>query len=206
MFDSHSSTPELPSSVSVVDDDPDVRSFLAALISTIGVTVNTYASADEFLSSNAVNDCHCLIVDLRLKGMSGLQLQRALVDRGTPTPILFISGHAEVAPAVEAMRNGAIDFIEKPFGAQLMLDKVQLALAKARQLHVEKRHAASIEARFALLTQREKAIVSLVIAGKSSKAIAEQLRLSVRTVENHRARIMEKLHVSSTVDLVRLLV
>lgn len=87
-----------------------------------------------------------------------------------------------------------------------MLDKVQLALAKARQLHVEKRHAASIEARFALLTQREKAIVSLVIAGKSSKAIAEQLRLSVRTVENHRARIMEKLHVSSTVDLVRLLV
>ena len=191
--------------VYVVDDDPGVLSMLQAVIDTISVEVRTFGSASEFFASYRAGMAEeCLVCDVRMPGMGGLDLQKQLARRDAILPIIFISGYAEVGTAVEAMRDGAFDFLEKPFSPQLLLDKIQRALARSKALSAERKHRESIEARRALLTPREQVIVGHVVEGQSSREIADRLGMSYRTVENHRARILEKLHVSSTVELVKL--
>jgi FixJ family two-component response regulator len=136
--------------------------------------------------------------------IGGLEVQRQLLCKGTTLPIIFVSGYAEISSAVEALKLGAFDFLEKPVNGALLVEKVQAALVKSRELHAQRMGQATREARLALLTDKERQVCKLVVAGQSSREIAETLDLSARTVENHRARIMEKLHISSTVDLVKL--
>ena len=190
--------------VYVVDDDPTILKMLKALISTIGVDVNTYASAKEFLASYQATPCECLVCDVRMPDIDGMELQRHLKTMGLAPPTIFLSGFAEVSIAVEAMRHGAFDFLEKPFSAHALLGKIQAALESSRVLHASWLERQSRQARLELLTERERGVIRLVVDGKSSREISELLDISVRTVENHRTRIMEKLHVDTTVDLVKL--
>lgn len=190
--------------VYVVDDDDSVLRMLAALIDTIGVEVRGFQSASDFLASYRPGLSECLICDVRMPGIGGLEVQRRLNDIGATLPIIFLTGYAEVGAAVEAMRAGAFDFLQKPYSSQALLDKVQQALERSRELSARRREQVTIAARIALLTPKERQVVEQVVAGKSSREIGDALGISVRTVENHRARIMEKLHVHSTVDLVRL--
>lgn len=193
-----------PCTVWVVDDDPSVLRMLAALVDTIGVCARPYPSAEAFFAAYRPDPCECLICDMRMPGMGGLDVQRRLKERGAELPIIFLTGYAEVSAAVEAMKAGAVDFVEKPFGAQVLLDKIQKALARSREVQAQRRLREAREARVGLLTPKERAVVRGVVDGKSSRDISAELGISVRTVENHRARIMEKLHVRSTVELVRL--
>ena len=190
--------------VFVVDDDPAMRNSLRWLIESIGLTVKTAASADEFLRSYDPEAPGCLVLDMRMPGMSGLDLQSELAARRIGLPILIITGFAEVPLAVRAMKAGAFDFIEKPFSDQTLLDRIRKAIdadAEARRTRDERR---AVKARFAQLSPRERLIMEGVIAGNSNKMIADELALSIKTVEVHRSRVMEKTKAASLVDLIRL--
>jgi FixJ family two-component response regulator len=195
---------EQESTVYLVDDDKAVLKMLQALVSTIGVNVQPFASAKDFLAAYQPRPCECLVCDLRMPDIDGMGLQQRLVAMAATPPIIFLTGYAEVNIAVEAMKNGAFDFLEKPFSAQALLGKILSALELSRTRHASWRERQAVQARIDLLTQRERSVVKHVVDGKSSREISELLGLSVRTVENHRSRIMEKLHVESTVDLVKL--
>ena len=190
--------------VYVVDDDTSVLDLLQALIETIGVEVQAFRGASDFLAAYHPGPCECLVCDLRMPDIDGLELQRRLQESGSTLPIIFLTGYAEVDVAVEAMRRGALDFLQKPFGAHAILAKIQSGLELSRLRHAQWREMESRKARESLLTPKERSIVRLVVDAKSSREISEQLAVSVRTVENHRTRIMEKLHVDSTVELVKL--
>lgn len=192
--------------VYIVDDDDIILWTLKEVVQSIGVRVLTYTSAKEFLTNYSPSPCECLISDVRMPEISGLQIQRLLSSTGTPPPIIFITSHSEVSAAVEAMKAGAFDFVEKPVNGHVLIEKVQAALAHSRTLHDERLSQSSRQARMDLLTPKEREIVELVIQGKSSREIASALDISVRTVENHRARIMDKLHIASAVELVKLFV
>lgn len=194
----------LPNVVYLLDDDHSVLTMLCGLVETIGVESRPFSSAQAFLAGYSPSPCECLVSDVRMPDMGGLELQRTLVSRGATLPIIFITGYAEVGAAVEAMKNGAFDFIEKPFGAQDLIDKVQRALVRSSELNLAKRRQSATQARLDLLTPKEREVVDLVVKGRSSREISATLGISVRTVENHRAHIMEKLHVGSTVELVKL--
>lgn len=190
--------------VYLVDDDPAVLRLLQTMVATIGVEVQAYASARDFLVAYRPMPCECLVCDLRMPDVDGMELQKRLNARGAALPIIFLTGFAEVSIAVEAMRHGAFDFLEKPFSAQSLLGKIQAALDLSRVQYGKWLERQAVEARVALLTPRERNVIRYVVDGKSSREISEQLGISVRTVENHRTRILEKLHVDSTVDLVKL--
>jgi FixJ family two-component response regulator len=191
--------------VFLIDDDPYILELHAALLRSIRLNVHCFASPTAFLDSNVSLDRGCILSDVRMPVMGGLQLQAELVSRGIDTPIIFITGHADVATAVEAMRRGAFDYVEKPVHGQHLLDRVNAALAVSVERHDERLQRQTREARLSLLTVQERKIAQWVVQGLSSREIAQLASLSVRTVENHRARLMEKLHVSSVVELVRLL-
>lgn len=197
-----SSKPE--GAVYLVDDDPAILRMLQALVASIGVGTQAFSSARDFLAAYRPLPCACLLCDVRMPDIDGLELQRQLLTRDAPPPIIFLTGFAEVGMAVEAMKRGAFDFIEKPFSAQQLLGKIQLALERSRVQYTEWAAKQAIEARLALLTPRERSVVACVKSGKSSRETAELLNISSRTVENHRTRIMQKLHVESTVELVNL--
>ncbi len=190
--------------VYVVDDDPTVLRMLEAMIATLGVEVRAFASAREFLDEYHPAPLECLVCDLRMPDIDGVELQKRLKAIGAPLPMIFLTGFAEVSVAVEAMRQGALDFLEKPFSAQALLAKITAGLASSESQHTRWREDQARQARTALLSPRELTIARLVVAARSSREIADLLHLSVRTVENHRTRIMEKLHVESTVELVKL--
>ena len=190
--------------VFVVDDDPAMRESLRWLIESIGLTVQTHATAKEFLDRYDPASVGCLVLDVRMPGLSGLDLQDELAARGTVLPIIMITGYAEVPMAVRAMKAGAIDFIEKPFSDQDLLDRVRLAIDLSQQVRAANSERAEIFARVAKLTPREREVCDRVIAGMSNKVIAQDLGLSTKTVEVHRARLMEKLQASTLADLVRL--
>lgn len=194
----------LRSRVYLVDDDVSVLKMLRHLVETIDVDVQAYTSPDEFLSAYKPGGEECLVTDLRMPGMSGMELQRRMCERNPHLPIIFISGHGDVPVAVEAMQRGAYDFLQKPFSMQTLLERIQSALARSREALNRQREQETRQARLTLLTGKEREIVTLVTDGLSSREIAEKLDISVRTVENHRARLMEKLHVSSVVELVKL--
>lgn len=189
----------------LIDDDTLALWTLQELLQGIGAEFRSFASAAEFLSAYRPSPCECLITDLRMPEIGGLEVQRQLLARGAVLPIIFISAYSEVSSAVAAIKRGAFDFLEKPVQGGALREKVQAALARSRQLHLERLERETREARLALLTEREREVVELVSIGKSSREIAEVLSLSSRTVENHRARAMEKLHVSTSIELVRAL-
>jgi len=194
------STPE--PLVHVVDDEPAIRESLAMLLRSVGLQSRAYGSAQEFLESWRAGGAECLVCDVRMPGMSGLELQEALKARNSQVPVVLITGHGDVAMAVRAMKAGASDFIEKPFNDQVLLDAVNRALARARDGQGDGR--AEIEARIESLTPREREVMLLVVEGRPNKVVATRLGLSTRTVEVHRAKVMEKLQARSLAELVRM--
>ena len=197
-------TRERPATVFVVDDDEAVRSSLRLLLKSRGIPAVTHGSAAEFLANYDPEQPGCIILDVRMPGMSGLELQDELNRRGAIIPVIFITGHGDVPMAVEAMQHGAVDFLQKPFSDQDLTDRIQRALAtdlRNRELLGEKER---IRARLAALTRREMQVLRLVTLGKSNKVIAGDLGVSQRTVEIHRAHLMEKMEASSLAHLVRL--
>ena len=189
-------------SVFVVDDDEAARESLAWLLTSVGYSVVCYPSANAFLE-NYDGRAGCLILDVRMPGMSGLNLQQELQKHNWPLSSILVTGHGDVPMAVAAMRAGALDFLQKPFNNQSLLDRTEEALSRARAL----RHAASakseIETRFGRLTCREREVAWLVFAGKPNKVIADNLSLSCKTVEAHRASMMAKMQTHSVADLVQ---
>lgn len=200
------STKEPLSTVYLVDDDETVLRLLQAMVASIGVDAHAFSSAKDFLGTYRPTPCECLVCDIRMPDLDGLELQKRLKARNATLPIIFLTGFAEVSVAVEAMKHGAFDFIEKPFSAQALLSKIQSALDNSRIRYQQWQEAQAIKARMDLLTPRERSVINHVLAGSSSREISGLLGISVRTVENHRTRIMEKLHVGSIVDLVKLFV
>jgi len=194
----------LPSTVFVVDDDDAVRNSLRLLLKSVGLPVVLHASAQEFLAAYQDTQPGCLVLDIRMPGMSGLELQRHLSLRGSVIPVIFITGHGDVPMAVEAMQHGAFDFLQKPFRDQDLIDRVQRAfekdLADRRALGEVER----IRERLESLTAREREVLALVTSGKPNKVIAAELDVSPRTVEIHRARVMEKMEAPSLAALVRM--
>lgn len=190
--------------VYLVDDDPAVLKLLQAMVASINVEARAFSSATDFLSAYRSTPCECLVCDVRMPNIDGIELQRKLQAIDATVPIIFLTGFAEVSLAVEAMKHGAFDFIEKPFSVHALLSKIQSALESSKGRYNQWLAHQAINARMELLTPRERDVISHVVAGKSSRATSESLGISVRTVENHRTRIMEKLHVESTVDLVKL--
>lgn len=188
----------------IVDDDEAVRLSLAALLESEGFVTRCFASARAFLDFVRAESVGCLVSDVRMPGLSGLDLQRALLDRGLAFPIVFMTGHADVPMAVEALKAGAADFIEKPFPNQVMIDSLRLALTRMRPLQQSRRDLAGLSARRQRLTEREAEVMDLVVQGRSNKEIAKILGISPRTVDVHRGQVMAKMMAQSLPDLVRI--
>jgi len=189
--------------VYVVDDDEAVRDSLTLLLKAVGLASRTFSSAAEFLNHYDPEQHGCLVADIRMPGMSGLDLQDELNRGGAQIPLIFITGHGDVPMAVDAMKSGALDFIEKPFRDQDLLDRVQQALAWDKERRIENLKTLAIRERLATLTPRETEVMECVVQGQANKVIAMDLGVSQRTVEIHRARVMEKMAVRSVAKLVR---
>jgi two-component system, LuxR family, response regulator FixJ len=190
--------------VHVIDDDSEVLKSLAELLQSIGLRVRTYASAEEFLESYDPSSSGCLLVDVCLPGMSGLELQQQLAARNWYIPWVVLTAHANVPMAVEAMSNGACGFLEKPYRSHELLGQIRKAIAHDRDTRVAKTRCRELLARFKNLSPRETQVMVLVTAGEPNKQIARQLGISERTVEVHRAKVMKKLSVATLVELINL--
>jgi FixJ family two-component response regulator len=194
-----------PGTVFVVDDDQAVRESLALLVQSVGIEAETFASAQAFLDAYRPDQRGCLITDIRMPGMSGLELQEQLCRDGVRIPVIVLTGHGDVPAAVRALKGGAVDFVEKPFNPQALLDLVQQAIARDEEIRELADQEAVVAERMALLTPREHEVMTLVIAGKANKVIAIELVISERTVELHRGRIMKKMQARSLAELMRML-
>ena len=188
----------------VVDDDAAVRDALKLLLRSVGQAVETFSSGQEFVDAYSEDRPGCLVLDIRMPGMSGLELQQKLNERHSILPIIFITGHGDVPMAVEAMQAGAVDFIQKPFRDQDLIDRINQALEKDSNNRAALGERNDIRRRLETLTPREREVLDLVVHGKANKVIAGDLKLSQRTVEIHRARVMEKMQASSLAHLVRM--
>jgi FixJ family two-component response regulator len=191
--------------VFVVDDDPSVRSSLKFLISTVGLQVETFESAETALQKLSPEAPSCLVLDVRLRGLSGLDLQGELAARNCQVPIVFITGHGDIPMTVRAMKAGAVEFLTKPFRDQDLLDAIHIALERDRARRKQEKEITELQQRFDLLTSREREVISLVSAGKLNKQIADQLGTAENTIKVHRSRAMEKLRADSLADLVRMI-
>jgi len=191
--------------VFVVDDDDAARTGLCALAASISLKVEAFASAQEFLDAYPPDAVGCLLLDVRMPGMSGLKLQEELNRRGAGLPIIFITGHGDVSMAVEALRKGAFDFMEKPIRGQLLLERIQCAIETHQRLRRREASMRQTQARRALLTERELEILDCVQQGRGAKSIAQEFGLSRKTVDAHMTSIRGKMEVESTPQLVMLL-
>ena len=190
--------------IHVVDDDPSTRKYLSELISTVNYKAKIYDSAANFLESYKEDGVGCLILDLRLPGISGLDLQQQLATNNIDLPVIMITGYGDVPTAVEAMKAGVLDFIEKPFSAQFLLDRVHNAVTKHKTDREQKVVQEDILTRINSLTNREKEVMQYVVKGSQNKDIANKLGISIKTVEVHRANVMDKMQAKSIADLVRM--
>lgn len=195
---------EHDSIVYIVDDDQAIRHAMGLLLKSVGHEHLVFTSADEFLESHTGNNNGCLVLDIRMPGLSGLELQQKLIESGSSLPIIFISGHGDIPMAVEAMQKGAFDFIQKPFRDQELLDRISEALNTARRQESEREQKLDVQDRIDTLTKREHEVLDLVVTGKPNKIIAHELGVSQRTIEIHRARVMEKMRAKSLAELVRM--
>jgi len=190
--------------VYVVDDDEGVRDSLQWLLEGKDYRVRCYDSAETFLSRYDPREVACLIVDIRMGGMTGLELQDRLLERKSPLPIVFITGHGDVPMAVNTMKKGAMDFIQKPFQEDALVSLVERMLDQAKDAFTEHQHSASRDALLAKLTSREAQVLERIVAGRLNKQIADDLGISIKTVEAHRANIMEKLNSNTVADLLKI--
>jgi two-component system response regulator FixJ len=190
--------------VHVVDDDAAVRSSLRFLLESAGIAVETHATAEAVLRAVETLRAGCVLTDVRMPGLDGIALQRRLQEAGYRIPVIVMTGHGDVPTAVQAMKDGALDFLEKPFDDEALLAAVRRALEAARAMHAADEVSAAVASRLAMLTPREREVLEGMVAGQPSKAIARDLGTSPRTIEVHRMRVMEKLQVRSLPELVRL--
>ena len=190
--------------VYIVDDDDAVRSSVRLLLRSVGLSATALSSAQEFLATYDPQQPGCLVLDVRMPGVSGLELQQQLNLRGAIIPVIFITGHGDVPMAVEAMQHGAFDFLQKPFRDQDLIDRVQRALEKDAANRAQLRRLDVIRQRLESLTPRERQVLDLVVSGKPNKVMAAELGVSQRTIEIHRARVMEKMEANSLAHLVRM--
>jgi two-component system, LuxR family, response regulator FixJ len=190
--------------VFIVDDDDAVRRAMELLMRSVGLASETFSSADEFLEHFEPDRPGCLVLDIRMPGLGGLELQDRLLELGSSLPIIFITGHGDVPMAVEAMQKGAFDFIQKPFRDQDLLERISDALGLDQRRRTTDAKRTEVLARLEKLTNREREVMRLVVSGKPNKVIAFDLGVSQRTVEIHRARVMEKMRARSLADLVRM--
>ena len=192
--------------VYVVDDDEAVRRFLRGLIGSIGLGVKAYASAQEFLDGYEAGSPGCLLLDIRMPDMSGLELQAELRKREIDIPVIILTGHGDVKVAVHAMKAGAVDFIEKPFNNELLLHGIQKVIAGSLHASGTRVRRQEILQRVETLTTRERQVLGLVAAGETNKGVARHLGISEKTVEIHRAKVMEKMQAKSLAELVKMAV
>ena len=190
--------------VFVVDDDTSVRTALKRLIQSVGFQVETFDSAQAFLKHGFHDGPACLVLDVRMPGMSGIELQQQLTKVGLGMPIVFITGHGNIPMSVKAMKAGAVDFIEKPFVDQKLIDAINIAIKKNKKFRTEHAEIKNLQRRVDSLTQREHDVFILVVSGMLNKQIAFDLGLSEKTVKVHRARVMDKMRAKSLADLVRM--
>ena len=190
--------------VHLIDDDQGVRDSLAMLLDSAGIRCRCFSGAEAFIAKADLSEPGCIVVDVRMPGISGLDLLRILRERGIDLPVIVMTGHAHVAMAVQALKDGAADFIEKPFDDTTFLASVREALNRGERVLQDRRRRLEIEGRFASLTPREREVMAFIVEGLSNKAAAVQLDISVRTVEIHRARVMEKMMAESLSALVRM--
>jgi len=194
----------MEATVYVVDDDPSVRAGLSRLLQSMGLTVKTFASAREFLEQTVSEEPGCLIVDLRMPAMNGLELQEQLMTRNLNLPVIFLTGYGTVPASVRAMKRGAVDFLEKPVDDQVLLDAIYQALEKDRGNRHDQAEVKSIQDRLKSLTPREYEVFTLITTGLLNKQVAYELGTAEKTIKVHRARIMEKMHCESLAQLVRI--
>jgi RNA polymerase sigma factor (sigma-70 family) len=191
--------------VFVVDDDPSVRSSLKFLLSSVGLQVEGFESAETFLQRKPPDAPSCLVLDVRLRGLSGLDFQRELAARNIRIPIVFVTGHGDIPMSVRAMKAGAIEFLTKPYRDQDLLDAVRIALERDRARREQEKDLTDLRQRFESLTPREQEVISMAVLGMLNKQIADQLGTAENTVKVHRSRAMEKMNAQSFADLVRMI-
>jgi FixJ family two-component response regulator len=190
--------------VFVVDDDPSMRRSLETLLRSVGHDVRLFSSAQEFMQAERPDAAGCLVLDVRLPGMSGLAFQQELAKAGVALPVIFITGHGDVPMSVRAMKAGAAEFLTKPFDHQVLLDAVHAAIERDRARRSDAAGVAALKARYHELTERERQVMNLVVAGRVNKQIAAELGLSVVTVKVHRGQVMRKMLAKSVAELVRM--
>jgi FixJ family two-component response regulator len=188
----------------VVDDDESIRTLWRWLMESNGVAVRTFATAAEFIETYLADAPGCLVLDLRLPGMSGLELQEYLKRKGVDIPIVFVTGHGDIPTAVNAIKGGAVDFIQKPFSYRQVLSIIEGAFRRDAEIRRTRERRLVVSGRLAALTERERAVLHRVIEGKPNKIIADELEISMKTVEFHRSKMMEKMGVDSVAELVQL--
>jgi len=199
-----STDPDKKSTVYIVDDDQAIRHAMELLMRSVGLVYEIFHSGDDFLSNHTNDRAGCLVLDIRMPGLGGLELQEKLNEMGSTLPIIFISGHGDVPMAVEAMQKGAVDFIQKPFRDQELLDRISEAIETDQERRSAREEKSEVLGKIEKLTNREHQVLDLVVTGKPNKVIAYELGVSQRTVEIHRARVMEKMQAKSLADLVRM--
>ena len=198
-------TAKAPSQVVfVIDDDASMRDAISRLLNAVGLTVQTFASAREFLNGNLPDVAGCVVLDVRLPGLSGLDLQREMVERGIHIPVVFITGHGDIPMSVQAMKAGAVEFLTKPFRDQDLLDAVRSGIQLDRKEREERAELAELRDCVRQLTQREQQVMSLVVSGLLNKQIALQLGTSEKTIKIHRSQVMRKMRATSLADLIRM--
>ena len=196
---------KIPSQVVfVIDDDASMRDAVSRLLNAVGLTVQTFASAREFLAGKLPDVPGCAVLDVRLPGLSGLDLQREMVERGIHIPVIFITGHGDIPMSVQAMKAGAVEFLTKPFRDQDLLDAVRAGIQLDRQERKERAELAELRDGLRQLTPREREVMSLVVAGLLNKQIALRLGTSEKTIKIHRSHVMQKMRADSLADLVRM--
>jgi FixJ family two-component response regulator len=192
------------STVIVIDDDAGIRESISGLVRSVGLQAKLFASVDAFLNAARPEGPTCLVLDVRLPGRSGLDLQRELAAANIKPPIIFITGHGDISMSVTAMKGGAIEFLTKPFRDQDLLDAIQLGLARDRAWLEDEKSMAALRARFETLTSREREVMALVVAGRLNKQIAYEIGISEITVKVHRGQVMRKMQAASLPDLARM--
>ena len=197
-------SPQSNAIIAIVDDDPSVREGLSSLIRSAGLQAETFASAQEFLARPAAEAPSCLVLDLQLPGLSGLDLQKRMAEVGMEIPIVFLTGHGNIPASVQAMKAGAVEFLTKPFDEQDLLQAIQEAVERDRRNREQRAEIRELQNRYESLTAREQEVMQQVISGLLNKQVAAELNITEYTVKIHRGRVMRKMHAESLADLVRM--